>query len=76
MGAGGVWLLGGPITSDKNQIGLNQHVLCFLEDDIDQYVGQVTLGFSPWGSLDPHQFNLSEPISQLHSEDYNALQDV
>ena len=25
------------------------------EDDIDLYVGQVTLGFSPCGSLHPHQ---------------------
>lgn len=29
------------------------------EDDIDQYVGQDALGFSPWGrgSLDPHHWN-------------------
>ena len=47
--------MGGPITLDKNQIGLSQDALCFLEDDIDQYVGQDALGFSPWGSLDPHR---------------------
>ena len=42
---GGVWLLGGPITSDKNQIGLSQDILCFLD----------ALGFSLGrGRLDPH----------------------
>ena len=25
------------------------------EDDIDWYVGQDALGFSPWGHPDPHQ---------------------
>ena len=47
--------MGGPITLDKNQIGLSQDVLCFLEDDIDQYVGQDALDFFPWGRLDLHQ---------------------
>ena len=28
------------------------------EDDMGRYVGQDTLGFSPWGSLDPHQHRL------------------
>ena len=57
MSAGGVWLLGGPITLDQNQIGLSQDVLCFPEDDTDRDVGQGALGFSPWGrgSLDPHR---------------------
>ena len=47
--------MGGPVTLDKNQSGSGQDVLCFLEDDIDPYVGQDGLGFSPWGSLDLHQ---------------------
>ena len=51
----GVLLLGGRITLELNQVGSVQDVLCFLEDDIDQYVGQDGLGFFPWGSLDPHQ---------------------
>ena len=50
----GVWLLGGPITLDRNQIRSGQDVLCFPED-IDPYVGQDTLDFSLWESLDPHQ---------------------
>ena len=45
----------GHITLDKNQVGSGQDVLCFPENDTDQYVGQDALGFSPWGSLDPHQ---------------------
>ena len=28
------------------------------EDDIDEYVGQDALSFSPWGSLDPHHLLL------------------
>ena len=47
--------MGGPITLDPNQVGSDQDVLCFLEDDIDWYVGQDALGFSSWGSLDPHE---------------------
>ena len=42
----GVWLLGGPVTVDKNQVGSGQDVLCVPEDDIDEYVGQDALGFS------------------------------
>ena len=33
--------MGGPITLDKDQIGSDQDVLCFPEDDI----GQEALGF-------------------------------
>ena len=29
------------------------------KDDIDQYIGQDALGFSPWDSLDPHQEEVS-----------------
>ena len=29
--------------------------LYILEDDIDRHVGQNSLGFSPWSSLDPLQ---------------------
>ena len=36
-----------------------QDVLYFPEDEIDQYVRQDTLGFSPWGSLDLHHYSLS-----------------
>ena len=57
MSVGGVWLFGGPITLDKNQGGSGQDVLCFPEDDIGRYVGQDALGFSLWGSLDPHPQN-------------------
>ena len=38
--AGGIWLLGGPMTLHGNQVGSGQDVLCFPEDDIDQNVGQ------------------------------------
>ena len=41
MSAGGVWLWRGCITLEMNHI--------------DGQVGQDTLGFSPWGRLDPHQ---------------------
>ena len=46
--------MGGPITLDKNQIRSGQDILCFLEDDMDRYIWQHALGFSPWGSFDPH----------------------
>ena len=53
-------VLGGPITLETNQVESGQDVLYFLEDDVDRYVGQDTLGFSPWGSLAPHQIGYKE----------------
>lgn len=53
--------MGGPITLSMNQVESGQEVLYFLEDDIDWHVGQDALGFSPWRSLDPHQWEGREP---------------
>ena len=53
--------MGGLITLDRNQVESGQDILYFPEDDIDLYVGQDALGFSPWGSLDPH--HQGQPIN-------------
>ncbi len=57
--------MGGPITLHMNQVGLGRGLLCFLEDGMDQHVGQDTLGFSPWGSLDAHQVDTLLQVVEL-----------
>ena len=42
-------------------------------DAIDQYVGRDALGFSPWGSLDPHQDDLSSGLHQSPSSSSRSL---
>ena len=38
--------MGGPITLEKNQMGLSQDSPVLPEDDLAQYVGQDASGFS------------------------------
>ena len=35
------------------------------EDDTDWYAGQDALGFSPWGSLHPHQCLLIDGLNSV-----------
>ena len=64
------------MTLDKNQMGSGQDILCFLQDGIDQCVGQDALGFSPWSSLDPHPPQSYHPekssLSALQLQSYNV----
>ena len=55
-----------------NQVGSGQDILYFPEDGIDGHVGQDALGFSPWGSLDPHH-SLSGSLLISVLRDYNGL---
>ena len=49
---------------NSNQVGSGQEVPCFPEDDIDRYVGQGALGFSPWDSLDPYHSACSQTLKR------------